>query len=502
MSKPRVIAIAGAKGGIGKSMIAANIGVFLATLGKKVVLIDAAFGGATLHSFVGVSQPSRSLAGFFASETTQLAEILCPTLITNLRIISGESDPAWAANPRIEQITRLREQIRQLDADYIVLDLSPGTQENVLDLYLDADLGLVVSSGEPTAVEMSYRFIKAAFVRKLRRTELGFLSKLSVEEAREFEGGIPAPADLLSRCLARYEEGSEEVTALREHMQSMVPYLVLNLARSKGDMELGKDISLAATRRFGISVPYLGHVEYDDAVWVSLRRRRPLLVEHPESRASKCVEKLTRSILGLENVRKHVLPGKSLYDLLEVEPTASEETIRRAHRRIRQVYALDSVVVGGLYRAARLESLQRKIDDAYVTLMDPAKRRANDLVLFPDGIPSPRVERPALVVGAAPDVDERPKAPKLDDDTVYSGSMLRELREARGVDLREIADRSKIGIGYLHAIEEENHSELPAMVYVRGFVAEYAKMLNLDVARVLDTYLPRVRAVRHETIAD
>ncbi len=502
MAKPRVIAIAGAKGGTGKSMVAANIGVFLATLGKKVVLIDAAFGCPTLHSFVGMSEPSRTLAGFFASDTAQLAEFLCPTLITNLRIITGEADPAWAANPRIEQVERLRGQIRKLEADYVVLDLSPGTQENVLDLFLDADNAIVVTTAEPTAVEMSYRFIKASFVRKLRRTELGHLSKMSVEEAREFEGGIPAPSDILARSLARYEEGAEEVVALREHMKALVPHLVLNLARSKGDMELGKDISSAATRRFGVSVPYLGHVEYDDAVWVSLRRRRPLLVEHPESRASKCVEKLTRRIIGLDSAHKHTPPGNSLYDLIEVEPTASEETIRRAHRRIRQVYALDSVVVGGLYRNSRLDSLQRKLDDAYVTLMDPAKRRANDLLLFPDGIPSPRVEPATLVVGAAPAPEERPSRPRVDETTVYSGQVLRELREAKGLDLREIADRSKIGIGYLSAIEEENYAELPALVYVRGFVVEYAKALHLDVERVLDTYLPRFRAARQESVAE
>ena len=73
---PKVIAVAGAKGGTGKSMIAANIGVFLATLGKRVVLIDAAFGAATLHSFVGASEPSRTLADFLARKEAKLDEIL------------------------------------------------------------------------------------------------------------------------------------------------------------------------------------------------------------------------------------------------------------------------------------------------------------------------------------------------------------------------------------------------------------------------------------------
>jgi flagellar biosynthesis protein FlhG len=504
MSGPRVIAIAGAKGGTGKSMIAANIGVFLATLGKEVVLVDAAFGGATLHSFVGVSEPNRTLADFFSRKEARLEEVLVSTLVSKLRIISGEKDPAWAANPRLNQLERLRDQVRELDADYVVLDLSPGTRENILDLFLDADTGIVVSSAEPTAVEMSYRLIKAAFVRSLRRADLGALGKMSVDEARECEGGIPAPSDLLARAITRHEEDSEEVAALREHMSKLVPYLVLNFARSKADMVLGKDIANAATRRFGVTVPYLGPVEYDDAVWVSLRRRRPLLVEHPESRASKCVEKLTRRLLAMESesARKPELPGDSLYDLLEVEPTAGEESIRRANRRIGQIYAKDSVVVGGLYRPARLEKMHRRLEHAYDTLMNPAKRRVNDAMLFPDGMPSEPRQARASSIGVAPIASERPDAPKVDEDTVFSGKLLQVFREARGFDLREIADHTKIGMSYLRAIEEETYEDLPAMVYVRGFLVEYAKMLELNVPQVLDTYLQRARLAEDEILGE
>ena len=62
---PRIVAIAGGKGGIGKSLVAANVGIFLATLGKRVVLVDASFGAANLHIFAGVSRPARSLGECF-----------------------------------------------------------------------------------------------------------------------------------------------------------------------------------------------------------------------------------------------------------------------------------------------------------------------------------------------------------------------------------------------------------------------------------------------------
>lgn len=501
MSRAKVIAVAGAKGGTGKSMVAANIGVFLATLGKRVAVLDLAFGSGTLHSFVGVPEPSRSLADFFVSKGA-LSDVLVPTLVTDLSLLSGESDPAWASNPRLTQLSRLRDQMAVLDVDYIVLDLASGTRENVLDLFLDADTGIIVSSAEPTSVEMVYRLIKAAFVRSLRNADLGHLTKMNTESAQEFEGGIPAPSDFLARAIDRYGEESEEVSALQEKMQSLMPRLVLNLARSKGDADLGADIADAASRRFGISVSYLGPVEYDDAVWVSLRRRRPLLVEHPESRASKCVEKLTRRLLSEDSSRYtySARSGKTLYDLLRVEPTASDEIIRRANRRIRQVYAKDSPVVGGLYRKAALAKLHRRFDHAYEVLMDPIKRRANDASLFPDGKPTDMITQqlPAIDIGVAPTESERPPMPLVDETTIYSGEFLRQVREARGLDLRDISDQSKIGMSYLNALEEENYLELPALVYVRGFLLEYSKRLRLSQEDVLESYLSRLHEAKAE----
>lgn len=501
MSAPRIVAVASGKGGTGKSTVAANLAVFLATLGKRVVLVDAAFGCGNVHAFVGVPEPRRTLADFLARKDARLEEVVGSTPVSGLSLVAGAGDPAWAADPRPHQLERLRTQLRELAADYVVVDLAPGTREEVLDLWLGADAGLVVVTAEPTAIELGYRFVKAAFVRSLRRGDLGHVTKMSVDEAAEFEGGIAAPGDLFARAQARARagEGSPEIEAIRERMQALLPLLVLNNARSKADMDLGAAVAGAATRRFGLAVPYLGHVEYDDAVWVALRRRRPLLVEHPEARASKCAEKLTRRLLGRESERDLEPPGDSHYELLGLDPTASDEEIRRANRRVRQIYARDSIVVAGLYGQGRLERLHRRLDDAYDTLMDPARRKAYDLALFPDGVPA-RAEA-SLATETQPLVSpsERPPMPELAADTVFTGPLLQQVREAQGLDLREIAERTKIGMSYLAAIEAERFGKLPAPVYVRGFLAEYAKMLELDIERVLGTYLPRYQAARDQS---
>src|SRR5947207_6968418 len=88
---PRVVAIGGGKGGVGKSLVAANVGIFLATIGKKVVLVDGAYGASNLHIFAGVPRPARSLGEAFAGRP--VAELCVSTHVPGVKLIGGFYDP-------------------------------------------------------------------------------------------------------------------------------------------------------------------------------------------------------------------------------------------------------------------------------------------------------------------------------------------------------------------------------------------------------------------------
>lgn len=68
------------------------------------------------------------------------------------------------------------------------------------------------------------------------------------------------------------------------------------------------------------------------------------------------------------------------------------------------------------------------------------------------------------------------------------GTFLREAREARGIDLRDAAQQTRISINYLRALEEENFAKLPGEVFIRGFLKNYSRFLALDEAEVLQKY--------------
>jgi flagellar biosynthesis protein FlhG len=506
----KIIAIGGGKGGVGKSLLAANLAIYLAQLGKRVVLIDADLGGANLHTFVGVERPSVTMGDFFDKRVARIEDCVVETSVKGLGLVSGEGDPLWAANPRPATKNRLINQIRDIDTDFLVCDLPPGSGFIALDFFLVAHVGLLVVVPEPTSVENTFRFIKSAFLRRLR--DVRGLERLPTD--RTFEGGMPAPLDVYEAAL---KEDATLAQRILDEIHRFRPRVVVNQTRTRADLDLGAQLRSAGRRRLGLSVEYLGPIDSDDAVWGAVRKRRPLVVEHPEAKASKNIERIVRKLLS-ENQERALPPEppkrteeQNLYEILELDPGASDEEVRRAHKRMREIYSSDSMVVCGLYTPERLEVVHRRIEEAYDTLLDADRRRQHDLKLFPDGVPvrlapqgTPVPARPQRAIVDAGDLreardarhgDAPPKGdgpePEITAETEFSGDLLRRVRAARGIDLNEISQRTKVGLQHLRSIEDERWADMPAPVYLRGFIVEYARFLRLDVGQVTRTFMTR-----------
>ncbi|MBI3180102.1 MAG: helix-turn-helix domain-containing protein [Deltaproteobacteria bacterium] len=77
----------------------------------------------------------------------------------------------------------------------------------------------------------------------------------------------------------------------------------------------------------------------------------------------------------------------------------------------------------------------------------------------------------------------------LGSDTEFSGALLRRLRESAEATIDDVADITKINKRYLRAVEEHDYAALPAAVYVRGFVCEYARALGLEAEVVAKSYM-------------
>jgi flagellar biosynthesis protein FlhG len=294
----RIIAVGGGKGGIGKTLVSANLGIALAQAGMRVLLVDADLGGANLHTCLGVSQPSATLSDFVRSSKTRIEDIILPTGVPQLSLIAGAQDVLDAANIKYAQKQKLLRSLTALPVDYLLLDLGAGTSFNTLDFFLVADHGVLVVLPEPTAVENAYRFVKAAFFRKLQQVEAQYGIEDLVESALTTrEGNLRTPHDFIAQVR---KEDPAAGARLEKDLMSFRIRLVVNQARTDADMTVGNAVVSAWKKFFGLEMDDLGAIRYDDEAWRAIRKRRPVLLERPESPAAQGLQRIAGRILALD----------------------------------------------------------------------------------------------------------------------------------------------------------------------------------------------------------
>jgi flagellar biosynthesis protein FlhG len=293
---PKAIwAVGGGKGGTGKTLIASNMAIAMAKRGQRVLLVDADLGGANLHTCLGLDRPRYTLGEFLAGGQNDLSPFMEETGVGNLHLVSGTLDYP-GRGPRLRDMNRLRNALRRLDIDYVILDIGSGSSQQVMDLFLMGGVGIYVTVPEPTSIENMYRFLKEALYWMLVRGT----RKKSVRDAlfRAFhvpriEDFVPVPQML--KQLSRTEPMA--VRTLKARLNDFLVRIVLNQVRRYDDVEVGFSVRSAIHKYFGIRVEFVGYVSFDDRVIQCVRLRRPLVSNFPESNAAKCIDSLTERLL-------------------------------------------------------------------------------------------------------------------------------------------------------------------------------------------------------------
>jgi len=198
------------------------------------------------------------------------------------------------------------------------------------------------------------------------------------------------------------------------------------------------------------------------------------------------------------------LAEQDYYETLDVARSAGFEDIERAYRLACDTYCEDSLAGYPVFEVGDVELLRERIEVAYRILVDPETRRAYDLELSAQAsdalvralaTPEERAEAAEEVRSAAPVLAPLDALDELEEgEGEWTGARLRRARLRQGIDLDEITKITKVNPTYLAFIEDERFDDLPAAVYVRGFVVGYAGCLGLDAnaaKRVAASYLQR-----------
>jgi flagellar biosynthesis protein FlhG len=256
-------AIGGGKGGVGKSLTTVMLGASLTRWGKKVILVDADLGGSNLNLLTGITNPPHTLVDFMQKRVDNIEDITLDTPIDNLKVICGADDILGIANPKDAQKTRLLNNLKKLEADFILLDLGAGSSYTTLDFFLFAPNRIIIMSPQNTAIQNAYGFVKSCLLRKL---------------TREFRDD-PECMGLIKRCIdSGEEERIDSIVKLREAFAGLGPEqsadlaasidefnlgLVVNMAKEQKDIGMGRSFIKVANEYMTLKPNNLGYITYD-----------------------------------------------------------------------------------------------------------------------------------------------------------------------------------------------------------------------------------------------
>ncbi|MFH1217977.1 MAG: AAA family ATPase [Pseudomonadota bacterium] len=303
--KGKIIAVGGAKGGIGKSMFSANLSVFLARKGYRTVAMDLDLGGANLTLYLGDKYIlDRTINDFLDKKVPSLSAIMIPSRYGPM-MIGGDSSDLGAANIHYAKKMKLIKAIRDLEADYIVLDLGGDTSFNMLDFFLLGDYGLVLTTPDSASYIGAYQFLKTALFRKLNR--------VSGQEAENDRIDDKALADLLQNSTQSSDHPavrtiSELLQKVTDHdpldlplaLQPIIdfnPYLVVNRAKNATQsQQVTQTITSLAEKTLSIHIESAGSIRKFPEIEDNLRNLAPLVAQNPNGKMARDISNIAANI--------------------------------------------------------------------------------------------------------------------------------------------------------------------------------------------------------------
>lgn len=231
--RTRTIALASGKGGVGKSCLALNLAILMSAAGRRVALVDADLALANLDIMLDVDVSvdlSRVIEG-----SAPIAEVVVD-LPCGVQFVPGASGLAGLADLTALERARLQDELSGLEADndIIVIDCGAGIGPAVLSLAGAADVAVVVTTPEPTAMTDAYALIKV-----LART------------------GLPGRVVVVANMVSGRAEGRETT----------------------------RRIAKVAGEFLGVVVAEGGSVPSDVRMAEAVRQRQPLVLLRPHSAA-------------------------------------------------------------------------------------------------------------------------------------------------------------------------------------------------------------------------
>ena len=447
-----VIGLASGKGGVGRSMIAVELGRALVRHGKTVLLVDLEIRSRSLAALVELTVFNEP--DFYAP----LVERIEKTGNSSLDVLQLDGFELTAESEDHGDVAHdLTDFLRTLDYDWVILDLPGGFELDVVSAFVSSDLSILVTLPEPSALSAASNFLRSCVLEALQRQ----LHLAPAEALLELMFRNP-----LGWCFADiYEQTSD--SAQRELFVQACSRLsiglLMNKVREGSESEQALSLCHAWALELGVWPRVLGGVLHDDRRWFFARRLAPAASHPQKDSIAGDIEEIVRRINPMDweawRAPRACLPciDPAQNPAIFLDLDAGGGTVRQRYRRLWEGYRREAGLISFvLQNAARTDA---------VKLLEAAYRRA------------------------AIDDGDQSGAPLVSRVSVPPGQQLKDRRLALGLSQRELSLKTRVGVRHIEAIEAMNERALTNRVYLKAYLAELTKTLGLDTERLVEAYM-------------
>lgn len=192
------------------------------------------------------------------------------------------------------------------------------------------------------------------------------------------------------------------------------------------------------------------------------------------------------------------------YDILELSPQCSQNDITDAYNKAKATYSGQNPALYTIFSEQEAREYLRLVEEAYAILGNRSLRALYDEKLV-KGISDtakvafdnllqesrtnknqqlPKIQRFKLEFQTNPAFEE-----EIKKQNQWNGAFLKKVREYKKVSLEQLSEITKITPFYLNALESGERTNLPAPVYVRGYLVQVCRVLNLDDKKVAESFM-------------
>lgn len=295
----QILPIASGKGGVGKSLLSANLAIALGQARKKVVLADLDLGASNLHLALGHNVKNNSI-GTYLTDKSSFQSIIEPTEYDNVSFIAGDSQIPGLTTLKAAQKTKLLRNFHSIDADFLILDLGAGTHQIILDMFLQSPQGILVTAPTVTATLDGYLFLKNSVFRLLnttyKRGSAGhqYLEQLKTNSDAMKSIYIPKLVDQLSVV------DPVNTGLFKTRMNQFKPRLVMNMIDDPKDADRAQRIRNSCSQYLGMDLEYLGLMYRDQLQDKALSSRLPVIIYKPNCVLSQAIYRIAEKVIAAE----------------------------------------------------------------------------------------------------------------------------------------------------------------------------------------------------------